>query len=257
MPSLPPPSPCPLSQPSCWSGEIIPPHLRSLIHKGTAPDHDAWLSRPAPLPISKRGISKISAPVIPLDLRTPAPVLTASVNPQHSLGIFRPAVLTHSNPAAVSRVTLTAQDLGPQCMSDKALGQHRCDHVTPPVPSTPTRTILDRSRVDIQQPLDSSDNHPGGAACQPPLHTQQTVQVHEQRSLSEVRAAQERAQLHLLETRAQSELRRLFDRPFAGGHDCFYVIAAHFQCVHGVPTTMLSMRQLLGRYSCPQKSGTG
>ena len=179
MPSLPPPSPRPLSQPSCWSGEIIPPHLRSLIHKGTTPDHDAWLSRPAPPPIRKRGISQISAPVIPLDFRTPVPVLTASVHPHHSLGIFRPAVLTHGNPAAVSRVTLSVPDLGPQCMSAKALGKQRCDHVTPPVTSTPTRTILDRSRVDIQRPLDSSDDHHGDAACRPPLHIQQTVQVHE------------------------------------------------------------------------------
>ena len=49
---------------------------RPISNDGTAPDHDAWLSRPAPPPIRKRGISKISTPVIPLDLRTPAPVLT-------------------------------------------------------------------------------------------------------------------------------------------------------------------------------------
>ena len=115
------------------------------------------------------------------------------------------------------------------------------------------RTILDRSRVDIQQPIDSSDDHHGVAACWPPLHIEQTVQVHEHQSLLEVRAAQERAQLYLLETREPSELRRLFDQPSAGGHDYFYIIAAHIQCVHGVLTTLLVMRQLLGTwYSCPQ-----
>ena len=71
---------------------------RPISNDGTAPDHDAWLSRPAPPPIRKRGISKISTPVIPLDLRTPAPVLTtdsgsktpgqATFAPEKFLGLF-------------------------------------------------------------------------------------------------------------------------------------------------------------------------
>ena len=60
----PAPHPRPLSQSSCWTGDIILAHMSSPVQKGTPPDHDTWLSRPPPPPISKRSISQISAPAI-------------------------------------------------------------------------------------------------------------------------------------------------------------------------------------------------
>ena len=67
------------------------------------------------------GQSRVVCPTA-LDLQIPTTVL-APVAPQYSLGTARLTVLTHSHPAAVSRVTLSVPDLGPQCMSAKALGK--------------------------------------------------------------------------------------------------------------------------------------
>jgi len=90
-------------------------------------------------------------------------------------------------------------------------------------------TLPDPSTVNIHKPLSHIENHRGGAVSLPPLHIEQAVQEYARRSLLEARAAEERAQRCLLEERAQSVHRRLFDQPSAGGHDCFYVIAAQFQ----------------------------
>ena len=171
----------------------------------------------------------IPATILSLELRIPPAVLTTYVDPQPKLSTLRPKTLTHSAPAPVSRATLSAPDLGPQQQSAKSLGKQPCDDVPHPATSTPTTTLLDPSTVDIQRPLSHIDNHRGSAASLPPLHIEQVVQEYAQCFLLEAQAVQERAQRCLLEERAQSVHRRLFDQPSAGGHDCFYVIAAQFQ----------------------------
>ena len=118
------PRPCPLSQASCWSGDIIPPLLRNVINKGTVPDHDGWLARPPPPTTRKRGISMISAPVLVLELSIAPAVLNTYVDPRPSLSTLRLDALTHNAPATVRCVTLPAPDLGPQQQSAKSIGKH-------------------------------------------------------------------------------------------------------------------------------------
>jgi len=155
------------------------------------------------------------------------------------VGTLLPQALMHSPPPAGNCTMSHDQALRHEPQTVISLGKHGSDNVPDVATSIATRFLPDPSSVDIKRTCSHEDNHQQRDTSRPALQLSKTLE--------------ECAQRYLLEARAWSMDRRLFDPPSAGDRDCFYAFGARFQCARSVHTTMLAMRQNLGTwYSCPQ-----